>query len=456
MHTENRDIGIQFDLALFIRELKNNLIIIIMAAGIVAMGCFLVVGKFSNKQYTASCDLTAISQKDGYNNDYYVNIALTQYVSLLNSDALKNRVKEELGENVNILRNGSIRAYAVNKSNMIILQATANTPADAFKLLKLATESYPELLSKSNTGFSLEILGTLSTDTIEEVAGKDEVQTAVQIFAVVVILGSLLILLKILVSGKILNENQASRMLDADCLGSIYFEEKRKRQKGILVSHSNVSGFYIENIGKIVSKISYQMRKNKAKVLMVTSVWENEGKSTVAANIAITLAKRGNKVLLIDLDLKQPAVYKLFDLKGNQPTLLEYFRGESSFQDICIPTKEKRLQLCVGTEQISNSDKVLEGVKLRKLLDEAKKEMNYVIVDSTPCGMVGDAVIVTKEVDKTLLVVRQNTAKIRTINDCIDEIVKAGGDVLGCVLNGVVTGISSAEKKILEDNYVNE
>ena len=88
----------------------------------------------------------------------------------------------------------------------------------------------------------------------------------------------------------------------------------KKKKKGLLIgSSSYISLNFTESFNKIAAKIEYNKRENGDMVYAISSVTENEGKSTCAANIAIALANRGNKVILIDFDCKKPALYKIFN-----------------------------------------------------------------------------------------------------------------------------------------------
>ena len=108
------------------------------------------------------------------------------------------------------------------------------------------------------------------------------------------------------------------RSLDGRILEVIPYERKNKTVRGvlkklnksILISSALVSMSFCEAVRKTATRLDHHMQRREQKVLIVTSVSENEGKSSVAANLALALAEKGRKVLLIDVDLKKPALYK--------------------------------------------------------------------------------------------------------------------------------------------------
>ena len=448
---KDRNTNFQFDTSLFLRIVKNNILIVLMTSLAVALSIYLFLNYFGSTKYTASCDLVVISQNSNYNGDYYVSISLNQFKSLLNSDAMKNQVLKELKEDGSELNSIDLSAEIINDSNMIVMKALADSPQGAYKILKAAMSSYKKLIKKSSDGIDLEILGEPSSDMIE-ISKDDCVGKAAIAFEFITFLGILVILLATIFRDRIQNANQVDRMLDTKALGTVYYEKKRKKEKSILISHPNVSGFYIDNMGKIATKVAYKLKQDDEKVFLVTSVSENEGKSTIASNLALTLAKRGNKVLLLDMDLKKPAIYKIFDMQKKEiPTIVEYILGEKTFDEVVIPGEEKNLFFCLGNTKVSNSDQLLDSTRLNVFFEKAKQKMDYVIVDTAPCSVTSDVYMLCKLVPDVLLVIWQDRIKIQLINDCLDDLSNSGGKSIGAIVNGVVSTDGSVEKRIVGD-----
>ena len=448
---KDRNTNFQFDTSLFLRIVKNNILIVLMTSLAVALSIYLFLNYFGSTKYTASCDLVVISQNSNYNGDYYVSISLNQFKSLLNSDAMKNQVLKELKEDGSELNSIDLSAEIINDSNMIVMKALADSPQGAYKILKAAMSSYKKLIKKSSDGIDLEILGEPSSDMIE-ISKDDCVGKAAIAFEFITFLGILVILLATIFRDRIQNANQVDRMLDTKALGTVYYENKRKKEKSILISHPNVSGFYIDNMGKIATKVAYKLKQDDEKVFLVTSVSENEGKSTIASNLALTLAKRGNKVLLLDMDLKKPSIYKIFDMQKKEiPTIVEYILGEKTFDEVVIPGEEKNLFFCLGNTKVSNSDQLLDRTRLNVFFEKAKQKMDYVIVDTAPCSVTSDVYMLCKLVPDVLLVIWQDRIKIQLINDCLDDLSNSGGRSIGAIVNGVVSTDGSVEKRIVGD-----
>ena len=134
------------------------------------------------------------------------------------------------------------------------------------------------------------------------------------------------------------------------------------------------------------------MKKRGQKVLLVTSVSANEGKSSTAANLALALAEKGRKVLLVDLDLKKPAQYKAFGGSVERKFFLEdYLEGRAEAGDILACDSKDGLYLILQEKGIAQSTTWANSDRLRELLQKYRGEMDYIILDTSPMAVAADA-----------------------------------------------------------------
>ena len=182
------------------------------------------------------------------------------------------------------------------------------------------------------------------------------------------------------------------------------------------------------------------MEEHGSKMLVVTSVSENEGKSTVAANLAISFAQKGKRVILIDGDLKRPSQFLIFGLEMEDKSELgEFLKENTDFKDVLKKIKNPNMLFIGGRNCYSSSTEILQGPQLGRLMNACRKYADYVIIDTPPAGILGDAEIFARYADEVLLVVRQNYIFSADINDTLDGFRGEDGNVLGVVLNGVKT-----------------
>lgn len=176
---------------------------------------------------------------------------------------------------------------------------------------------------------------------------------------------------------------------------------------------------------------------DEQKVLVVTSVSENEGKSTVAANLAITLAEQSKRVLLVDGDIRRPSQFLIFGMEPKEENELgEYLRGNGSLADVMVPCTRKHMLFMGGKNCYSSSTEMLNSESFFKLMAACRKFVDYVIIDTPPAGIIGDAQIFAHCADAVMIVSKQNYMLAEDINEVMDAFRDKEGKVLGVVLNG--------------------
>jgi capsular exopolysaccharide synthesis family protein len=192
---------------------------------------------------------------------------------------------------------------------------------------------------------------------------------------------------------------------------------------------------YVEGSKLAASRVRIHMDKHHAKVLLVTSVMENEGKSTVAANLALAIGQE-KKVMLIDCDFKKPAQYKIFDAEPEKITnFVDVLEHSTGMERLIQSSKSDGLFLILNATAARSTDAILENGNLERIIQFCKEKMDYVIVDTSPMALVSDAEELAQFADASLLVVREDMVLAKDINDAIDALNNTKGKVLGCIFN---------------------
>ena len=171
---------------------------------------------------------------------------------------------------------------------------------------------------------------------------------------------------------------------------------------------------------------------------MVTSIAENEGKTTVAANMAIALAEKGYRVLIVDMDLRKPAVYKIFQQDITKDAGLGKALNEpEQLEDILKFDKKNQIYLLLNRNSYSDSQEMLSSERMQRLVQQCREKMDYVIVDTPPAVVSSDAELICALADASMLVVRQDWVDIRDINDGMDVLKQGKGEFIGYMLNNM-------------------
>lgn len=457
MQENSRDTLQNHDLPLDIYSILRALIRdwwMILTAGLVgAMLAYIMVGSAYAPSYTSSMTFI-VSSKGSTNNVSDLTAAnemAETFSEVLNSRLLKKKVQQEL--NLSYLP-GEISTTVVEGTNLMTLRVSASSPEHAFKIMKSVLNNYSEITDYVLSNVVLDVLEAPQVPMAPSnpVSASDLMKKYA--IAGMGLMAALLALIDYL-KDDIKNEKEVEQKLDTRLFGTIYHEVKNKTlrsrlrntKKALLVTDPTSSFLFVENYKKLRTKLMYKAKQEKGKVILVTSVMENEGKSTVAANIALTLAQKSDKVVLVDGDMRRPAAYKILQQKlEREQEIGEFLNGNVPITKVLHYDETTGLHLMIGTKHYQNSTEMVSGERMRGLVRAVQKLANYIVIDSPPTSLMADAEVLAEYADVSLLVVRQGTANARSINDTIDILEDGHSELLGCIYNDVKTGVFSGKK----------
>lgn len=422
-----------------VQELWHNAWLIIVFALSVWFGITGVGKLLYTPEYTVSS--TVVVSIKGNSDTYSSLSTATQMADVIaevfQSDVMQQLVREDTGRSME----ARISCSQIQETNLLVIDAKSDNPRDAYLFLNAALNHYDEVSSYVFSNASLEILKEPSVPTSPSnrprFSGR---KNEITILAALCMAG--VIVLFYMFRFTLKSSAVASSQLDGAILGVIPYEKnpvrsKKKNKVALLISSRIVSMNFAESTRRAQMRIEHHLRKQNKQVLLVTSVNENEGKSTIAANIAIAFAEKQKKVLLIDGDLMKPAQYKVFErkLKSNNPFEALLMKKISVEQAITYQKDTGVYELFLN-KPVKNSANLLDLNNLEVLFNELREQMDYIIVDCSPTTVSTDAEVWMQIVDSALLVVRQDVSDIRIINDTVDMISQSGCDFSGFVLNG--------------------
>ena len=171
--------------------------------------------------------------------------------------------------------------------------------------------------------------------------------------------------------------------------------------------------------------------------LLVTSAAPGEGKTITASNLAVVIAQAGRTVLLVDADLRKPAVHAVFDLP-NMRGLTTMLRDDTvSLDAIAHVTEQPGLRILTSGPLPPNPAELLGSSRMQAILGRLQESAELVIFDSPPLQAVTDAAIMSSFVDGTLFVIDAGRSRRRVVRVAREALTRAGANVLGAVLNRV-------------------
>ena len=212
-----------------------------------------------------------------------------------------------------------------------------------------------------------------------------------------------------------------------------------------LIAHRDPKSPVSETFRTLRTNIQFMNTNNKLKTLLITSTVQGEGKSWVAANLAITFAQAGKRVVLIDSDMRKGRQYTIFEVSP-KPGLSNYLSGidintgettEDDLANYIQETEIPNLYIIPAGNIPPNPSELLVSVKMVRLLDQLKELCDIVIIDGTPCKLVTDSMIISRLVDSTVLVASHKNTKKDDLQKIATNIQNVGGKIAGVVLNKI-------------------
>lgn len=197
------------------------------------------------------------------------------------------------------------------------------------------------------------------------------------------------------------------------------------------------SSFVVQEAYKTLrTNVRFFLRGEGCKKICITSAAAGEGKSITLLNLAISVAEAGQKVLLIDADLRRPALARLLVEKAT-PGLSNVLAGLIPAEEAIRKEMYPNLDIILSGDVPPNPSELVGGEKMQELIGTMAQKYDYILVDTPPVNVVSDACIAANLLDGVLLLVRQGRSKKDAVRRAVSNLQLTGAKPLGFVLNGV-------------------
>jgi len=222
-----------------------------------------------------------------------------------------------------------------------------------------------------------------------------------------------------LLNNKIIDRHDIEKATDIPLLGFVGHSESRREIPVVDSPGSTLA----ESFRSIRTRLKYFSGEGSSRTITITSTVSGEGKTFIAVNIAAIIAMLGKKVLLIGLDLRKPKLHRILET-GNSMGLSSYLIGEVDYQDIVFDTKIDNLFFTPSGSAPPNPAELIASEKMTGFFENARKEYDYIIIDTPPVAIVTDSLLLAPYADINLFIVRQRYSSKNTldlINDLKDQ-----------------------------------
>lgn len=412
---------------------------LILVLSIIGLGVGIVVslapyalGEIS-KEYTVKSSIAVTSvTEDGLfstrgSNPSSTDILLAEQmvdsvIFVINSDTLLNQVIDRLGladlSAGNIEHNLEMIQY--NISPIIEVTLFWRSAEEGIAILSAINEIAPSVLVDT-----LKIGGvSVISDPVAKHHFGGSLNVSLWIYMSILgfMIGVAIVIVQMIAAPKLMNAKDMEQKFGLQVFGEIPKDKKGATNR---VSDTFSASAHI---------LYNQMKRNDYKILYITSANEAEGKTNIAANLALHLARRENKVLLVDFDIHNPTLGKFFlDKAEERKPLNALSQGDISPNEAITPINNflDLLPACMGDFKLSFDEAVMEQVR------SLAANYDFLLMDASPMGTEPDMLALNHISDAVLFVADCDSTGIREIRDSLEKLEKSGANTIGCIVNGV-------------------
>lgn len=428
--------------------LKKLWVVVLLC--ISAILCYTSVCRLTYQPAYTSTATFMVSAKDStsaYNSLTTTQSMASVFVEVFQSNVLRERIQTQMPEGK---FDGTITTTTIPETNLLLVSITSQEPDTSFRALGLLIDNYSAI---SDYVFANAQLEVIKDPVIPAVPSNPmDLESKYPFVALIAgFLGVFGIAMIYVMRDTVKTPRAARRKLDARLLRTIEHEVKNKtlraklhrKNSAPLITNSLIKKTFIEDNLSFCSALEYHARKRGQKVILITSVGENEGKSTVAANLALSLAEKNRHVVLLDCDFRKPSLHKIFEMPVKPEQTITTYLLQEDTDPAPYLTDMKKHNIVLGISQNSGKSitKLLNNGRLQTLIQHLRAQADYVILDTPPMLAAADAEAIAAMADTAVLVVRADYMPTNSVNDGLDRLKKSVPEVYGVVLNNYRTGI---------------
>lgn len=330
----------------------------------------------------------------------------------------------------------NISVQQVSTSSMIKITVSDNDPELAQKIANTIGE---EFSSEIESLYKISNLGMVDPALIPSVASnQSSLKEMVMINGGAVAVSLMIVFLLFYFDNTVKDAEQVEDKIKLPVLGNVPIIPKKKgtEKQSELIVHIDPKSTISEGVRTIRTNLQFSNVDGNLKKIMVTSSMPGEGKSFTSANLATAFAQDGNKVLMIDCDMRKGRLHKIFKLsnsKGLSNLLID--NVTKNYKKYIKETKVENLSIITAGVVPPNPSELLNSEANKKLIEKLEKEYDYIIFDCVPTNGLPDALIVSSLVDKAIIVCAANVTPTEILQKTKNSLQNVDADIAGIVVN---------------------
>lgn len=411
---------------------------ILIAAAIAAA----VYVKISYEPYYETRTSFAVSKEMNGESNYQYNANAadelsTSFESLLYSDVMVNALCSDLGTKVLPAEMVSTR---IGTTNLFTVTVRGQNPKDVENVMQAFLDNYAKVFKASLMDINLEIIENPEEPYVCN--APQYLKYVACAVGVVLIVYLVIIGVAVFFRRTIIEEEDIKQWLRSTCLGTLpYIKIAANDNNALITADGSRYSELKEGIGSIRRRIEREREKSGHRAYLLTSAAEREGTSTVAANLALSLAYRGYMTVLVDMNFHTPSQKKIFHLDN-----VENERTAIHMEDVvympCTTEMSENLHIYALNNSTKKTSLIFSSKRFQNFIPVLAENYDFVIIDTPPVLRRTDALNISKMADSAIFVIKEDKTSVTDLVEAMERLSESSGHVSGCILNGSKTHVS--------------
>lgn len=434
------DNGVAVELKDYWRTIRNRWVWVVACLGL-ALAAAAALTWSSTPMYSSTARLFVSTSQSDENSAYTGNLFATQrvtsYADLVRSRQVAERVVDNLDADLDadVLR-GQVTATVVPETVILEITVTDADPELAADLAQAYAEEISDVVTELETpsGKKSAVIKTTIVDDaqVDDTAVSPNPARNLGLAAILgLLLGVGLAVGRELLDTSVTTAADVAETTDAPILGNIFADSAAKHSPGEAMATASP---WAEAFRVLRTNMQYVEVDHEQKVFVLTSSVPGEGKSTTAVNLAVTLAQAGERVAMVECDLRRPLIAARLNLDGAVGTT-SVLIGKIDAADAMQSYGDTGLDVLTCGPIPPNPSELLQSHAMEKLIDELRSRYDVVLLDAPPLLPVTDAALLATRADGAVVVVRHGKTTRDQLGHAVERLSSVGAKTLGVVIN---------------------
>jgi succinoglycan biosynthesis transport protein ExoP len=432
----------------FLRIIRRSLVVLLVAT-LLGGGVGALIAVVSSPQYRSTGQVFVSVQpgapdvSDLAQGNNAAQQKVNSYVQVVRSASVLQPVIDELRLHTTVTELAQhVTSTATVDSVLLDISVTEEDPKQAARVAAAVISSFAHVVTENlekptDGGSSLVRIETVQPPLVpEEPSSPDLVKYVALGLAFGLALGVGGALVRQTLDSKVRTQDDVVRITSVPVLGSIGFDATAASNP--LVVHSDPRNPRAESFRSLRTNIQFVETDAQRRSFTVTSAVPSEGKSTTAANLAITMAESGSRVVLVDADLRRPRIAELMGIEG-AVGLSDLLIGRTELEDVTTPWGRGSLSVLPAGQIPPNPSELLGSNAMLALIDQLTTEFDFVIFDAPPLLPVTDAAVLSRLTGGAVVISSVRRVTQKQLASALDALRSIGSKTLGVVMTMVPT-----------------